>query len=84
MGILNWDSRFFRSLGLHRRELRAWAMYDWAASSAQTTIAVAVFPIFFTAVAGAGRVHRVHEITAAPAPAASPAVEAAPAVQSQR
>ena len=30
-------------------------MYDWAASSAQTTIAVAVFPIFFTAVAGAGR-----------------------------
>ncbi|MEP6905004.1 MAG: MFS transporter [Gemmatimonadales bacterium] len=55
MGIINWDSRFSRSLGLHRRELRAWAMYDWAASSAQTTIAVAVFPIFFTAVAGAGR-----------------------------
>jgi UMF1 family MFS transporter len=42
-------------LGLHRRELRAWAMYDWAASSAQTTIAVVVFPIYFTAVAGAGR-----------------------------
>ncbi|MEO8194081.1 MAG: MFS transporter, partial [Gemmatimonadales bacterium] len=42
-------------LGLHRRELRAWAMYDWAASSAQTTIGVAVFPIFFSAVAGADR-----------------------------
>lgn len=42
-------------LGLHRRELRMWAMYDWAASSAQTTIAVAVFPIYFTTVAGAGR-----------------------------
>lgn len=42
-------------LGLHRRELRAWAMYDWAASSAQTTIAVVVFPIYFIAVAGAGR-----------------------------
>lgn len=42
-------------LGLHRRELRAWAMYDWAASAAQTTIAVAVFPIYFTAVAGAGQ-----------------------------
>jgi len=42
-------------LGLHRRELRAWAAYDWAASAAQTTIAVAVFPIFFTSVAGAGR-----------------------------
>ena len=48
-------SRLLRTLGLHRRELRAWAMYDWAASSAQTTIAVAVFPIFFLAVAGAGR-----------------------------
>ena len=42
-------------LGLHRPELRAWAMYDWAASSAQTTIAVVVFPIYFIAVAGAGR-----------------------------
>ncbi len=42
-------------MGLHRRELRMWAMYDWAASSAQTTIAVAVFPIYFTSVAGAGR-----------------------------
>jgi UMF1 family MFS transporter len=30
-------------------------MYDWAASSAQTTIAVAVLPIYFIAVAGAGR-----------------------------
>lgn len=44
-----------RRLGLDRPELRAWAMYDWATSSAQTTIAVAVFPIYFTAVAGAGR-----------------------------
>lgn len=42
-------------LGLHRPELRSWAMYDWAASSAQTTIAVVVFPIYFIAVAGAGR-----------------------------
>ena len=53
---MNEDSRLNRmlkSLGLHRRELRAWAMYDWAASSAQTTIAVAVFPIYFIAVAGA-------------------------------
>src|SRR5687767_15951243 len=55
------QSPLLRKLGLHRRELRAWAMYDWAASSAQTTIAVAVFPIFFTAVAGAGRPHSVSE-----------------------
>jgi UMF1 family MFS transporter len=41
-------------LGLHRRELRAWAMYDWAISSVQTTIMVAVFPIYFVRVAGAG------------------------------
>ena len=40
-------------VGLHRRELRAWAMYDWAASSVQTTIMVAVFPIYFIRVAAA-------------------------------
>ena len=40
-------------LGLHRRELRAWAMYDWAVSSVQTTVMVAVFPIYFITVAGA-------------------------------
>ena len=41
-------------LGLGRPELRAWAMYDWAASAVQTTIMVAVFPIYFVRVAGAG------------------------------
>ena len=41
-------------LGLHRPELRAWAMYDWALSAVQTTIMVAVFPIFYIQVAGAG------------------------------
>lgn len=35
------------------------------------------------AVSGAGRVIRVHQVTTAPAPAASPVVEAVPAVQSQ-
>ena len=34
-------------LGLDRPELRAWAMYDWAVSSVQTTIMVAVFPVYF-------------------------------------
>ena len=29
-------------------------MYDWAASSMQTTIMVAVFPIYFVKVAGSG------------------------------
>jgi UMF1 family MFS transporter len=41
-------------VGLGRPELRAWALYDWAASSVQTTIMVAVFPIYFVKVAGAG------------------------------
>lgn len=40
-------------LGLHRPELRAWAMYDWALSAMQTVIMTAVFPIYFISVAGA-------------------------------
>ncbi len=41
-------------IGLDRPELRAWAMYDWAISALQTTVMVAVFPIYFVKVAGAG------------------------------
>ena len=41
-------------LGLHRPELRAWAMYDWANSAFVTTIMTAVFPIYFKKVAAAG------------------------------
>ena len=41
-------------LGLHRRELRAWAMYDWANSAFQSTIITAVFPSFFSDYAAAG------------------------------
>lgn len=44
-GLLN-------TLGLHRPELRAWAMYDWAVSAMQTVITTAVFPIYFISVAG--------------------------------
>jgi len=40
-------------LGLGRRDLRAWAMYDWANSAVQTTIIAAVFPIYFQKVAAA-------------------------------
>lgn len=40
-------------LGLDRKELRAWAMYDWAVSSFQTTIQVAIFQIFFVSVVAA-------------------------------
>jgi UMF1 family MFS transporter len=34
-------------LGLGRRDLRAWALYDLANSAYQTTIIAAVFPIYF-------------------------------------
>ena len=44
----------FERLGLHRRELRAWAMYDWANSAFWTTVIVAVFPPFFSDYAAAG------------------------------
>jgi MFS transporter, UMF1 family len=45
---------FLERVGLHRRELFAWAMYDWANSAVMTTIIAAVFPPYFASVAGAG------------------------------
>ena len=47
------ESSLLERLGLHRPELRAWAMYDWANSAFMTTIVAAVFPIYFNSVAGA-------------------------------
>jgi UMF1 family MFS transporter len=41
-------------LGLSRREVRAWAMYDWANSAFHSTIITAVFPQFFSDYAAAG------------------------------
>ncbi len=41
-----------RALGLHRRELRSWAMYDWANSAFATTVMAAVLPIYYLQVAG--------------------------------
>lgn len=45
--------RWLVRLGLHRPELRAWVMYDWAISSVFAVIMSAVFPIYFVKVAGA-------------------------------
>src|SRR4051794_30038183 len=45
--------RLLEALGLQRPELRAWALYDWANSAMMTTIIAAVFPIYFSDVAGA-------------------------------
>ncbi|HUP19815.1 MAG TPA: MFS transporter [Gemmatimonadota bacterium] len=39
-------------IGLHRPELRAWAMYDWANSGFVLAIQTAIFPIWFHAQAG--------------------------------
>lgn len=41
-------------LGLHRPELRAWVMYDWANSAFVLVIVTAVFPIYFKTVAARG------------------------------
>jgi len=49
---MNDRKPFLERLALHRPELRGWAMYDWAISGLQTTIMVAVFPIFYIQVAG--------------------------------
>ena len=46
--------RMLERLGLHRRELRAWALYDWANSAFQTTVVTAVFPRFFAEYAAQG------------------------------
>ena len=37
-------------IGLHRPELRAWALYDLGNSAVMTTVVAAVFPAYFTAV----------------------------------
>ena len=45
---------FLARLGLGRRDLRAWALYDGGISAFSTTVVTAVFPIFFIRVAAAG------------------------------
>jgi UMF1 family MFS transporter len=42
-------------VGLHRPELRAWALYDWANSAFFTTVVTALFPLYYGSVAADGR-----------------------------
>ena len=53
-GSRSFKNRTLDTLGLHRPELRAWAMYDWGISAYETTIITAIFPIYFVAVAADG------------------------------
>jgi UMF1 family MFS transporter len=39
---------------LHKQEIHAWTMYDWANSSFATTMMAAVFPIYFATLGAAG------------------------------
>jgi len=48
------QSGVLERLALHRPELRAWALYDWANSAMVTTIVAAIFPIYYSEVAHAG------------------------------
>jgi len=52
-------NRVLDRLGLGRKDLRAWAMYDWANSAFQTTIIATVFPIYYQKVAAAGQTEGV-------------------------
>lgn len=47
-GVLN---SLLSLIGLHTKEQRAWAMYDWANSVVITIIVTAVYPVFFSEVA---------------------------------
>ncbi len=49
----SWRDRTLERLGLHRPELRAWAMYDWAVTGFWAVVVVTVFPIYFQQVAAA-------------------------------
>ena len=40
-------------LGLHRPELRAWAMYEWATTGMWAVIVTAIFPIYYQSVLAA-------------------------------
>jgi len=42
------------ALGLDRKQLRAWAIYDWANSAFVTTIMAAILPVYYQQVAAAG------------------------------
>ena len=46
-------SRLLERLALHRPELRAWTLYDWANSVFMTTVLASLFPIYFRTVAAA-------------------------------
>jgi MFS transporter, UMF1 family len=42
-----WTPKWLESLALHRPELRAWAMYDWANSAIWTSVIATLFPLYF-------------------------------------
>lgn len=51
---MSWVASWLERFGLHRPELRAWAMYDWANSAFVLVVITAVFPIYYEAVAAEG------------------------------
>ncbi len=53
---------WLEKLGLHRPELRAWAMYDFGNSAFMTVIITAIFPIYYGRVASAGVAPQVAEV----------------------
>ena len=68
--------RLLRRLGLERREVRAWAAYDWASSGFMTSVVAAVFPVYFVTVAAQDLVPAIATQRFAMATAATVAVVA--------
>ena len=52
--MMNDRPSFLERFGLHRPELRAWALYDWANSAFVLIIITAVFPIYYQKVVAGG------------------------------
>ena len=50
-------------LALHRPELRAWALYDWANSAFWAVVIASVFPLYFKSVAAEGSEHAIERYT---------------------
>ena len=45
---------FLSALGLHRKELLAWSLYDWGNSAYVTIVMATILPIYYSEVATQG------------------------------
>ena len=53
MSLYPPDTSILKRLGLDRRDVRAWVMYDWANSAFMVVIVTAIFPNYFASIVAA-------------------------------